>query len=74
MTSRWVTGDHSGLSFPADPAALRDGDVAFLTKAFQTPVRKITRCEEVAGGSTGRKMLLDVAYRDPRPNYTLSCS
>ena len=67
MTSRWVTGDHSGLSFPADPAALRDGDVAFLTKAFQTPVRKITRCEEVAGGSTGRKMLLDVAYRDPTP-------
>ena len=45
MTIRWVTGDHSGFSFPADPAALRDGDVAFLTKAFQTPVRKITRCE-----------------------------
>ncbi len=50
----------SGLSFPADPAALRDGDVAFLTKAFQTPVEKIARCEEVSGGSTGRKMLLDV--------------
>jgi hypothetical protein len=68
VTSRWVTGDHSGLSFPADPAALRDGDVAFLTKVFQTPVRKITRCEDVAGGSTGRKMLLDVAYAHPQPD------
>ncbi len=67
MSSRWVTGDHTGLSFPADPAALRDGDVAFLAKAFQTPVTKITRCEEVSGGSTGRKMLLDVEYRDPAP-------
>ena len=68
MTGRWVTGDHSGLSFPADPAALRDGDTAFLTKAFQTPVTEITRCEDVSGGSTGRKMLLDVAYAHPQPD------
>jgi len=52
------------LSFPADPAALRDGDVGFLTKAFQTPVTKMTRCEEIPGGSTGRKILLDVEYAD----------
>jgi hypothetical protein len=64
----WVTGDHSGLSFPADPAALRDGGVAFLTNAFQTPVREINRCEDVAGGSTGRKMLLDVTYENPGPD------
>ena len=68
MTNGWVTGDHSGLSFPADPAALRDGDVEFLTKAFQTPVKKIVRCEEVSGGSTGRKMLLDVEYRNQAPD------
>ena len=66
MNDRWLTGDHSGLSFPADPAALRDGDVAFLTTAFGAPVDRIIRCEEVSGGSTGRKMLLDVAYASPR--------
>ncbi|OBK76271.1 hypothetical protein [Mycobacterium sp. 1274761.0] len=68
MTGRWFTGDESGLSFPADPATLRDGGVAFLIKAFQTPVTAVTRCEEVSGGSTGRKVLLDVTYREPRPD------
>ena len=69
MSDRWVTGDHSGLSFPADPAALRAGDVAFLSKAFAMPVRKVTRCEEISGGSTGRKILLDVEYADAAPDY-----
>jgi hypothetical protein len=69
VSDRWVTGDHSGLSFPADPAALRAGDVGFLSKAFATPVRKVTRCEEVSGGSTGRKVLLEVEYADPAPDY-----
>ncbi len=68
MTGRWVTGDHSGLSFPADPATLRDGDIAFLTNAFAAPVTKIIRCEEVSGGSTGRKMLLDVEYGNQAPD------
>ncbi len=76
MNDGWVTGDASGLSFPADPAALRDGDVAFLTKAFHASgvldtdnaVTRVDRCEEVAGGSTGRKMLLDVDYQNPQPN------
>ena len=36
MNNRWVTGEVSGLSFPADPDALCDGDVTFLTKAFHT--------------------------------------
>jgi hypothetical protein len=76
VSERWVTGDRSGLSFPADPAALRDGDTAFLTKAFHASgvlaqdnsVLRIDRCEDVAGGSTGRKMLLDVTYCNPAPN------
>jgi hypothetical protein len=66
VNDRWVTGDHTGLSFPADPAAFRDGGVTFLTNAFQTPVGHITRCEDVSGGSTGRKMLLDVEYAEPQ--------
>lgn len=65
MNDRWVVGDHTGLSFPADPAALREGGVAFLSDAFQTHVDRIVSCEEVRGGSTGRKMALDVAYRTP---------
>jgi hypothetical protein len=69
VNDRWATGDHSGLSFPADPAALRDAGVAFLSNAFQSPVRRITRCEEVHGGSTGRKMLLDVEYQNPVPDW-----
>ena len=66
MSDRWVTGDQSGLSFPADPATFRDAGVPFLTNAFRTPVSEITRCEDVTGGSTGRKMLLDVEYPDPQ--------
>jgi hypothetical protein len=69
VSDRWVTGDHSGLSFPADPAALRAGDVGFLSKAFATPVRKVTRYEEISGGSTGRKVLLDVEYADAAPDH-----
>ena len=65
MSDRWFTGDRSGLLFPADPSALRDGGAAFLSRALQAPVREIIRCEEVTGGSTGRKMVLDVAYRAP---------
>ncbi len=67
MSDRWVTGDHTRLPFPADPATFHDGGVPFLSKAFQAPVSEITRCEEVAGGSTGRKMLLDVTYLEPQP-------
>jgi hypothetical protein len=67
VSDRWVIGDRTGLSFPADPDALRDGGITFLTKAFRTQVTEITRCEEVCGGSTGRKMVLDVAYADPQP-------
>ena len=76
MNNRWATGEVSGLCFPADPDAMRDGDVTFLTKAFHTSgvldannaVTRINRCQEVTGGSTGRKMLLDVTYRAPQPD------
>lgn len=67
MSDRWVIGDQTRLPFPADPAAFRDGGVPFLSKAFQAPVSEITRCQEVSGGSTGRKMLLDVSYLEPQP-------
>ncbi len=68
VSGRWIVGERTGLSIPADPASLRDGGVALLTKAFQTPVKEITRCEEVSGGSTGRKLLLDVTYLTPQPD------
>lgn len=68
MSDRWVVGDHTGLPFPADPEALRAGGTVFLSKAFGTDVDRIVRCEEVGGGSTGRKALLDVVYPLPRPD------
>jgi hypothetical protein len=69
-TDRWVTGDHLGLSMPADPDALRVGGTAFLTDAFHAygadnPVARITGLDEVPGGSTGRKVRLDVEYERP---------
>jgi hypothetical protein len=76
VSDRWVTGDRTGLSFPADPDALRDGGVTFLTNAFHATgvlsennaVTRIDRCDDVVGGSTGRKMLLDVGYCTPHPD------
>ncbi|GBG38802.1 hypothetical protein [Mycobacterium montefiorense] len=70
MTSRWVTGDQSGLSFPADPAALREGGAGFLTDAFRASgvltdgnaVNGISEFAEIRGGSTGRKVMLSVEY------------
>ena len=67
---RWVTGDQSGLAFPADPASLRDGGARFLTDAFRASgiltdgnaVTGITNFAEVRGGSTGRKVMLSVEY------------
>jgi hypothetical protein len=70
---RWVTGDHSRLPIPADPAALRAGGAAFLTEAFRVSgaltagnaVTRISRYQEVPGGSTGRKLLLRIEYDEP---------
>ncbi|MGV0814984.1 hypothetical protein ABQF34_23720 [Mycolicibacterium boenickei] len=70
---RWVTGDGTGLEFPADPDTLRDAGPAFLTSALRAfgvlpqdnRVSAITRFEDCTGGSTGRKALLDVIYAYP---------
>lgn len=75
MSGDWVVGDHLGLPIPATAAALRDGGETFLTNAFRAfgaltednRVVRIGRCEELTGGSTGRKMLLDVEYARPEP-------
>lgn len=69
----WVVGDHLGVPIPATASELRDGGETFLTKAFRSfgtfgednRVVRIDRCEELTGGSTGRKMLLDVTYARP---------
>jgi len=71
----WVRGDLLGLEFPAHIAALRSGGEAFLTRAFRASgalaadnrVSRITQCEELRAGSTGRKLLLSVAYEKAAP-------
>ena len=66
----WVRGDMLGLEIPAHGEALRAGGEVFLTTAFRAAgaldadnrVVRITRFEDCPGGSTGRKLLLSVAY------------
>ena len=66
-------GDQYGIDFPAHAEALRAGGTAFLTTAFHAAgvlaagnsVTAISRCAEVGGGSTGRKLALSVRYRQP---------
>jgi hypothetical protein len=74
-THRWVSGDQFGVAFPAEPAALRRGGTRFLTDAFRASgalgdrgaVARIVELREVAGGSTGRKVVLTVEYDKPEP-------
>jgi hypothetical protein len=75
----WVAGELLGLQIPAHSDALRTGGPAFLTSAFHASgalpadnrVKAITAFEEWAGGSTGRKVRLSVAYESPTPGlYT----
>jgi hypothetical protein len=69
----WATGDLGGLAFPVHSDALRQGGVDFLTSAFlasgalarDNQVLRIEQFEEWPGGSTGRKLLLTVAYERP---------
>ncbi len=71
----WIRGDSLGLDIPAHSEALRAGGPAFLTRAFRAAgalsdgnsVTGITGCREISGGSTGRKLLLSVTYREPSP-------
>lgn len=68
-----MIGDRLGLPIPADPDALRAGGAEFLTNAFRSfgtlsdgnTVSRITQFDEIAGGSTGRKLLLSVEYQKP---------
>src|ERR1700748_1546175 len=80
MTSiDWASGNLLELKIPAHGEALRSGGVAFLTEAFRATgaiapdnrVTRITRFEEIAGGSTGRKLLLSVEYETPGPHTDL---
>ncbi len=66
----WVRGDHTAIEFPAHADALLGGGTKFLTEAFRAfgaigaddEVVAIGRFEDVVGGSTGRKAVLDVRY------------
>lgn len=72
----WIRGDSLGLDIPAHSEALRAGGPEFLTRAFRAAgaisadnsVTGITEFREISGGSTGRKLLLGVAYDKPRPD------
>lgn len=72
---RWVVGDGSALPIPVHPDALRAGGQRFLTDAFRASgalspdncVTRIVACNEIGGGSTGRKAALSVEYRRPEP-------
>lgn len=74
-TDRWVTGDQFGVAIPIDPSALRVGGPGFLTAAFRASgalaagnsVTRVTDFREVAGGSTGRKVMLSVEYDRSAP-------
>jgi hypothetical protein len=73
-THRWATGDQFGMPFPADAATLRNGGARFLTDAFRASraldgnsVTRVTGFHEVAGGSTGRKVVLSVEYDEAEP-------
>lgn len=71
----WIKGDKLGLEIPTHKEALRTGGVTFLTQAFHSTgalaqdnrVIAITQFEECSGGSTGRKLLLTVAYEKNSP-------
>jgi hypothetical protein len=74
MVIRSATGDQFGIPFPADTAALQEAGSQFLTDAFRATgaldgnsVARITELREVAGGSTGRKVVLSVEYEEAAP-------
>ena len=71
---QWVHGDTLGILLPACGETLREGGVAWLTKAFHASgalapdnqVLRITQLEECPGGSTGSKLFLSVEYQHPQ--------
>jgi len=71
----WIRGDALGLEVPTHALALLEGGADWLTRAFRTSgvlaadnrVERITAYTEITGGSTGRKLALNVAYARPDP-------
>jgi hypothetical protein len=71
----FVRGAVTDLLVPARPGALADAGAAFLTEAFRrfgalapdNAVTRIVSLEHCPGGSTGRKLFLDVEYEHPDP-------
>jgi hypothetical protein len=71
----WIRGDLLGIWFPAHAASLRSAGTAFLTEAMHAAgtlpadnhIAQITEFADCPGGSTGRKLLLSVAYAQPSP-------
>ncbi|WP_084531653.1 hypothetical protein [Nocardia miyunensis] len=76
MAVQGITGDRYGLTLPAHPEELRRSGAGFLTRAFRAAgslaadnaVADVTEFREVRGGSTGRKALLSVRYRNLEPH------
>lgn len=76
--TRWATAE-SGLLFPAEPDSLRDAGAEFLTTAMRqfgtlspdNSVTAVTGFRECGGGSTGRKVALEVSYARPGPPTAL---
>ncbi|WP_283614927.1 hypothetical protein [Mycolicibacterium poriferae] len=74
MSGHFFVGDRSCLRIPADPAGLAEAGPEFLTTAFHAAgvlapdnsVARIDLLQEVCGGSTGRKALLDISYAQPQ--------
>ncbi|MGE2832794.1 hypothetical protein [Mycobacterium sp. SMC-4] len=73
LAGRWFPGDHLGLDFPGDAGSLDAGGPGFLTEALHragtlpadNAVVTVDEVREFRGGSTGRKALLTVSYRQP---------
>ena len=70
-----MVGDWYGLAFPAEPAALESDGARFLTAAFlasgalrDNSITHVTAFREVAGGSTGCKVMLSVEYAKAAPD------
>lgn len=68
-------GDATGLPMPATAEALRDDAAGFLTRAMHAygalakdnAVASVERIEVFAGGNSGQKALIDVAYLRDEP-------
>ncbi len=78
MDFDFVTGDSTGVSMPARPAAMHGDVERFLTDAMRTygtlsasnRVTRVTRLEPFAGGNSGQKLVMDVEYELDEPGLS----